>query len=311
MAGSEKPGEGKQEAKATDTSVARPATPPQEPPALDGPPSQPLLVRLVRGDDLKPFEVQTLAIAKETLTISRRTYWISIFGFLAALAAACFVGVQVAEMSDQTQILASQSEGASAGALMDEMNTRKQLDIVQKQAKAAEESADAAKSQLIQTEKAFMLDQWPYMSESKTELAEPIAADHEIHVNITFKNIGKSPAQDIRIYRDSELIQITGQEGDVRIQVEKLFSDARKTIEPHHYQTIPPTRDIFTTTQRRLRPTKEQVDAIVSQQLELVVIAGVAYRDIFGGQHETETCQVIVGPELRVWHYCKIHNVMR
>jgi hypothetical protein len=169
VAESENPDERKQEAKLPDASVAQPATPrPQQPPATPNTDSaggdpkltEPILVRLIGGDDLKPFEQQTIAIARETMSISRRTYWVAVFGFLAALAAAVFVGTQVYEMTKQTQILASQSEGANAAALMDEMNTRRQLGIVQQLATATGKQAEltgrqfVASQQLIESQRA-------------------------------------------------------------------------------------------------------------------------------------------------------------
>jgi hypothetical protein len=74
-------------------------------------------------DDLKPFEKQSLDIAKDSLRLSRRTYWLAIVGSLSALAAAVLFGVQVSEMSYQTQIMGAQSESAVAGAANDKLNT--------------------------------------------------------------------------------------------------------------------------------------------------------------------------------------------
>jgi hypothetical protein len=154
----EHPDESKQEAKASNTEIAQPpAPPPQQPPAGadaggagDNPqPAQPILVRIVGGDDLEPFEQQSL-------DISRRTYWVAFLGLWFALAAAVFVGVQDFEMTKQTQILASQSEGANAGALMDEMNTRRQLDIAQKQ-------MEALQNQVATMHHNFAVEQQPFI----------------------------------------------------------------------------------------------------------------------------------------------------
>jgi hypothetical protein len=114
--------ESKQEAEAADPHITQPTTaPPQIPPAGtktgeaggDQKPSQPTPAQLVGGNDLIPFEQQTVAIARESLAISRRTYWIAVLGFGAALAAAVFVGSQVKIMSYQTQVMGSQSESAA------------------------------------------------------------------------------------------------------------------------------------------------------------------------------------------------------
>src|SRR5580692_6951975 len=78
----------------TQPPVQLPAVPQQaDPPAADqepkdgSDPTKPLFIQVVGGDELEPFEEQSLAI-------SRRTYWVAIFAFGAALAAAIFVGSQ-------------------------------------------------------------------------------------------------------------------------------------------------------------------------------------------------------------------------
>jgi hypothetical protein len=207
VADSEQPAEGKQKAKTADAGVTQPpAPPPQEPPATgnrsgaDGnpQPSQPLLVRLVGGEDLEPFEEQTLALARESLTISKGTFGIAILGFLAALAAAVFVGVQVFEMTKQTQIFASQTESAAAGSLMDGMNTRKQLAIAQQQAAAAQESAQAIEGQTFQSER-------PWVAVSITP-----ASDFQydeirggfITLKFTLTNVGHSLAKYTSVWTD-------------------------------------------------------------------------------------------------------------
>ncbi len=160
-------------------------------------PAKPFFVQEVGGDDLEPFEEQTLALSRETLVISRRTYRIAFYAFLAAAVAAAFVGVQVKEMTYQTQILASQSESAVAGSLMDGMNTRKQLGIAQQQAKAAQDSVNAIRRQTIQQVR-------PWMSIEKVNVPE----DESLIVNkriiittvaVTVKNIGHSPATHVAV----------------------------------------------------------------------------------------------------------------
>jgi hypothetical protein len=150
----QKPDKGKEEAKLPASPIAQPPiAPPEQPPAppnanqpRDSPqpprPPDPILVQLVGGDDLEPFEEQTLALTRENLEISRRTYRIAVFAFVAAALAAGFVFMQVKEMSHQTQILASQSESAAAGAAIGELNTRIQLDLMKQQARRAGESVD-------------------------------------------------------------------------------------------------------------------------------------------------------------------------
>lgn len=143
--------------------------------------TKPVFVKIVGGDELEPFEQQTLAI-------SRKTYWVAVFAFAAAVIAAAFVGVQVKEMTYQTQIFASQSEGANAGALMDEMNTRKQLAIAQTQAKAAQDSVTVIRQQM-------RIDQQGWVA--LDNLYPEVSTEHGTQVYGVLKNTGKSPARNI------------------------------------------------------------------------------------------------------------------
>jgi hypothetical protein len=172
MADADKTDEGKKEAKSPDGGVAQPTTAaPEQPtpqadagkPKDDPKPPEPILVRLIAESFLKPFEEQTLAIARGNLDISRRTYRIAVFGFLAAVIAAIFVGVQVKVISYQTQIMGAQSESAAGGAAIGEMNTRKQLSIAQQQADAAQESVKAIQAQLRLSQKQWRDERRPWL----------------------------------------------------------------------------------------------------------------------------------------------------
>lgn len=95
---------------------------------------------------------------------------IAIVGIILGTITAVFFWIQLKEMTYQTQILASQSEGANAGGLLDEMNTRKQLAIAQqqavisgKQAKSAQGSVKAIQSQLKLSQNQFRDQQRPWL----------------------------------------------------------------------------------------------------------------------------------------------------
>jgi hypothetical protein len=252
--------------------------------------NDPLRTREVREEELGKFERTTLLYAKSTFVVTFLT-------LIAIVGTAIVFWDQFQEMAAQTDILAISTRQARRDSAEASIATAKQLSI--------------ATSQLRHTQRAFALDQWPYMMDTKADLSEPLIPGHEIFVNITFKNVGKSPAQNLRIYRKYGLIEITGREQDAMTRIEALFTAARKSIEQPHDQTIPPTGDLFTTVQNHIKPTKEQIDLITNQHLELAVISGVVYYDIFGGLHETQSCRILIGPDLRVWHLCETHNRMR
>jgi len=150
-------------------------------------PAKPLFVQIVGGDALEPFEEQTLAI-------SRKTYWIAILAFGAALAAAIFVGSQVKIMSYQTQIMASQSESAAAGAAIGELNTRKQLVIAQQQANAAQQQASAAQDSVRAIQKEMRLNQRAWLTLGDTVATVQAAPNAPLAASINMSNTGKTPA---------------------------------------------------------------------------------------------------------------------
>jgi hypothetical protein len=316
VADSEQSGEGKQEAKAADTGIAQPATAnQQEPHTTTGTgdtsgnpkPSQPILVQLVGGDDLEPFEEQTLTIARETLAISRRTYHIAIFGFLAALAAACFIGVQVAEMTDQTQILASQSESAAAGAAMGEINTRRQLDIAQQQANAAKDSVKAIQRQMRQDQRP-----WIKVNLGDSDASEKITwltqVGGPLNVPIRFTNTGKTAAKHVRamvfieiipkgkefklpvfpppwgtISREEQRKLERRRKGMTEIQAGRIFAGG------HASETVTRSEYVNGHAQPQLLSVPE-ANEIVRKESYVVMYGQVRYWDGFGIRHWSNFC---------------------
>lgn len=298
MAESEKPDEDKQEAKTADTNIAQPATTAKQEPAPtantggsngDPKPPQPMLVQLVGGEDLKPFEERTIALTEESVTISRGTYRVAVFGFLAALAAAVFVGVQVHEMTKQTQILASQSEAAAAGAAMGELNTRKQLAIAQQQAQAAQDSVDAIKRQMRQDQRAWLKITVP--DAIHLRFMEPITA------NMRIVNIGKTVARVIHVRAIIEKVS-NGQSPLLRYHIIRIYANFRggmmypnepqdfpvalykETIIPPPWQPMPDAKRLGTA----------DIGALQAGDEYFVVYARGTYTDIFGVDHWVTVC---------------------
>lgn len=117
---------------------------------------------------------------------------VAIVGIGLGMVTAAFFYWQLVEMGCQTQILASQSEGANAGALMDGMNTRKQLAIAQTQATAA---LDASKT----AERALEFQNRPWISlqnfrPTQGERVPDRNAPNEWRVTYDVVNTGYSPA---------------------------------------------------------------------------------------------------------------------
>lgn len=121
---------------------------------------------------------------------------------LAAVTAALFY-VQLNEMTKQTQILASQSESAAASGLMDGMNTRKQLDILQQQAGATKALAEltakqfTASQRLIESQRAMISVAFASVLNPVTFHDEAMSVSFAFSVNL--KNNGRLPANKVKI----------------------------------------------------------------------------------------------------------------
>ena len=126
---------------------------------------------------------------------------VAIIGIGLAVITATLFYVQLRVMTSQTQILASQSEGANAGALMDEMNTRTQLGIVQEQVGAAQKQANAAVREASVMQKQFEAADRPWIAVD-VSINSPLTYDKNgahIGFDISPKNIGRSTAQNIAV----------------------------------------------------------------------------------------------------------------
>jgi hypothetical protein len=238
-------------------------------------------VRLVGGDDLKPFEQQSL-------DISRKTYLVAFFGLWFALAAAVFVGDQVYEMTKQTQILASQSEGANAGALMDEMNTRRQLDIAQIQAKAAQDSVTVIWAQMRQ-------DQRPLLKPGMSFAHKRLAVGETITGSVTIQNVGKTPATQMNGLWYIRIVQ-NGEKLRFRYPMNSSLGDRSGAIFPKDppiidnvYSTkIDPSNKTAYPTERKVTP--EEFNSLLRGGAFVILYGRFTYTDGFGISHWTHFC---------------------
>ncbi len=258
-----------------------PKQPNPQPAAQGTEPAKPVFVQLVGGDELEPFEEQSLAISRQSLAISqnalqisRQPYWIAILAFAAAAIAAAFVGVQVKEMSYQTQIMASQSEGANAGALMDEMNTRKQLAIAQQQARAAQDQVRTLQQNFIKEERPYV---W-FTNQPQNVNFDPVNKCASWTEHIT--NYGKSTAE----YAVDKVLEV-GPDAYAKI--------LRHTVPPIRradaFNRMPPGKDDFFTAHNCSVSQRDWEEALKHDGW--IIIAGtLSYYDQVGNLYTVDFC---------------------
>src|ERR1700693_4923092 len=123
-----------------------------------------------------------VAIVKDMSKFERAMLRLTAFGIVLAIATGAIFYAQLKWMAAQTQIMASQFEGAHAGGLMDEHNTRRQLGIAQEQAKAAQESVTAIRAQMRQ-------DQRPLLKPGMSFAHKRLAVGETISGSVTIPHV--------------------------------------------------------------------------------------------------------------------------
>jgi hypothetical protein len=261
-------------------------------------PSVQIGMRTIRNteEELELFERESLKISKEMLKISRFTYRVAIFAFLAAAAAAIFIGIQMKIMSDQTQILASQSESASAGGLMDGMNTRRQLDIGERQADALQDqvtaTAQATQESVSAIRRQMRQDQRAWMEVSFTKPAHPteIGIGVPLAYPLRIRDTGKTAAIHVKAYLQLEIVP--------RYHCPKMLYSRFNTNAGLLYPDMPLDGDAMT---YDLSPGNSPVQPVPLNKQEflclrdakcfVIFFADVRYLDIFGVKHWTHFCE--------------------
>jgi hypothetical protein len=219
---------------------------------------------------------------------------IAIIGLGIAIITAALFYVQLNEMTKQTQILASQSESATAGSLMDEMNTRKQLAIAQqqaveegKQSKAAEDSVKAIRAQMRQ-------DQRPMLTVTPEFNHKELVVGDTVGGTVTFQNIGKTPAKNIvgkwylRMVHNGENLRLTYPKNWYGVTSGAIYPNDPPATEQAYWITddwtggigLPPTNKV----------TTKDYDDFVHGKAFLILYGNLSYSDGFGINHWTHFC---------------------
>jgi len=257
-----------------------------EPPAVEKP-KQPrkLVVEISKDDQLTPFEVETLALARQTAGIAQRqerfTFWAVVVGGIAAL----LVLVQIMEMSLSNQILATQTESAIVSANQADLFTREQLKVSQQQVKAAQDSVIAVQNQVAQEQRARLVFDPPAVS-TKYIVGQPIA------LTILVKNIGRTPA---RNYVGRAIIEIVkqGHPPTFSYRRSQMFNRAGAV-----FQNFGIPFQILTTKdnpqlESRAEPaplSEADFENVHSGKAYIAVYGRFDYQDIFGKPHWLTFC---------------------
>ena len=192
-----------------------------------------------------------------------------------------------------------------------------------KAADAAKRAADIADATLKASQRSFEMDERPYLVMFGTpEFQRPPAADGKtIRVNITFKNIGKTPA-----VRSSTLIHLIrffpGKQDPAGFDklfnfLEAAFADLRREASvPQRYasasrQDLAPNATFFSSVENTTAFSAKELAELTTGDMALYCIARTVYADAFKNDYETEACNIYWGTDYRIWHICDSHNIIK
>lgn len=198
----------------------------------------------------------------------------------------------------------------------------KQYPELQKSSNAAKSAADTAADTLRGSKESFRIEQRPYMVVEKPEFLNPPAYHADIEANITFKNIGKSPA--IKARREVSFIGfappkraegvkklVVFLEGSFREIEDKLDKAERERYYSYVREDVAPTNAAFSTKELSKLPDYNEFNGLKTGDYVLWMLGSVRYTDSSGGNYETQFCFSWFGADPKVWHICDSHNAIK
>jgi hypothetical protein len=230
-------------------------------------------------------------------------------------------------------ILAVYIYGGQLGVMKGQLTAaNNQLTEIQKQYPELKESADAAKNAadissaaLSDSRKSFQVEQRPYVvAQTPAFNQTSIAGNQDISANVTFINLGVTPARKTVRNVKMEAFQTSDVKALIKF-MDGLFAElrnrdtkARREVNsiPNAGEDIAPKATEFSTSEPiRLSPQdvlKLRTPSVSDTRNELLFYAGViSYFDSYHFLYKTEFCYYYAGDNLAVWHICDNHNTMQ
>jgi len=194
----------------------------------------------------------------------------------------------------------------------------------EKAAIAAAKASDTADATLKDSQKSFEIDQRPYVVAATPEFAgNGLVPDKKLTVNVTFKDIGRTPA--LKYIEEFSLLRFdaTGTAKTtpalwvkfMNASFDKFAANikkSRKLIDRiNGERDIAPNGTIFHSNQNDLAIPSEDFPKIAIGGIALCAAGIAEYTDAFGGKYKTEFCYYFVGTDPKIWHVCESRNTIK
>lgn len=202
---------------------------------------------------------------------------------------------------------------------------KKATTATQNAAAAATSAANTADQTLKNAKQSFQIDQRPYLiAESPEFVVQPAAPGGVPSANVTFKNIGRTPA--VRMKSQIALLRFypakltpKGTEKIVRFMQDnfQVLENAIALGDKGKYselirEDLAPNATTFSTATLAEPITAEDIFKLQKGGLMTLFYIGVVkYTDAYNGSYETEFCFFYFGTDPKTWHICDNHNIIQ
>lgn len=174
-------------------------------------------------------------------------------------------------------------------------------------------SLAVSQSAIAQNERSFQVDERPYLAATFAGDPQSLRNDPYLSLfNVHFKDVGKTPALHAITYIDMFLAR--KDDGEMAL-IDKHFSAVRRASLSRKRPpetVVLPGEEVFVSGRLPTPLTDAELSDYTQRRIEIVVASGVVYRDLFGTQHETQSCATMYGPpRLYAPELCAKHNTIR
>ncbi len=264
----------------------------QQPTEEEHPTPEPLLVRVIKDDELGTFERKTIRYGVLGIVVAS-------LALSAACVSAYFIYGQFTEMAKQTGILAESLKKQREDSAAAVTTTGTQLAALQSQITIARYAIREAQDSLALTRNNFIQDQRPYVLVSKAELEKDnvgnvtLRSDTPIMWRVEFLNYGKSPAVNDQYM--SKVFFGKDARTEAFAYMDKMPKNPDKITPGRSVDSMPPgehpDRPSYITSISDTVPARDDLVFITSNEFALYLVGRTFYQDMAGHRYYTDYCR--------------------
>jgi hypothetical protein len=194
---------------------------------------------------------------------------------------------------------------------------------------AAQSAANTASSTLANQKTTFQIEQRPYIVADIPQFLGPLTPNAPIKANLTFKNIGKTPATNVvwnvalakfyakplqeKLSREKLIKFLASQYqmlNDKNSKAWKELATYPAEFSPRH--DLAPEATSFTTNPDNPTLSSDEIPIVQrdDSNISLFYMAVINYSDSYRSSYRTQACYMFWGKDQKTWHICDSHSTI-